>query len=425
MLRVGITLPEDGRKRSVVTLSDPDSVQIEFDGMPIEATGRLFTVSAAGQGLTVEVDGHHCEGRMLRLQYDDPGNFYTLDPVIAGRGFHWAKDISVKLPHILEITVVDGSIMAVNELPLETYLACVATSEMSSACPPSYLEAQTLVARSWMLANVEQKHVRLGFDVCNDDCCQRYQGFNNITEQSLRAAENTRGQVLMYGSAICDARYSNSCGGIMESFENLWEGRALPYMKTLPDSPHVFDVDLTRESDAEDWIRSVPECYCGPAFIPEKDLKKYLGHVDEAGEYFRWTLSISNAELSANIRDKLGLDLQAVRALQTRRRGGSGRLLELGILYIDGQGRDMETAVYKDYEARRVLHPKFLYSSAVIIESERGESGIPERFRYRGAGWGHGAGLCQIGGLGMSLAGKDSPSIVMHYYPGSRLEKIY
>ncbi|MBK7096084.1 MAG: SpoIID/LytB domain-containing protein [Saprospiraceae bacterium] len=179
------------------------------------------------------------------IEQNEQDSIIIVKDVIAGRGFHWAKKIDVKLAYRLIISVVNSNILLINELPLEEYLACVATSEMSSECPDTYIEAQSIVARSWMLANVEQKHVALGFDVCNDDCCQRFQGVNNLTEHSRKAARATRGKVLMYNNKIVDARYSKSCGGVMERFENLWENDPKDYMLNIPDAPGNIIVDLT------------------------------------------------------------------------------------------------------------------------------------------------------------------------------------
>jgi SpoIID/LytB domain protein len=277
-----------------------------------------------------------------------------------------------------------------------------------------------------MLANVEQKHVNLGIDVCNDDCCQRYQGLNNVTEVSRKGAEATRGKVILYDREICDARYSKSCGGKMETFENLWEDTPLPYMKNIPDMPEGHSVpDLTVEENARKWIMSTPkEAFCSSHTVPGNELKKYIGACDEEGEYFRWTVEIDNGDLSANFRDKLGLEVRAVKDLDIPRRGGSARSLELVVTYLDFEDRGHTTTVYKDYDARRVLHPKFLFSSAVIIDKV-GNGEVPKRFIYHGAGWGHGAGMCQIGALGMALKGYSTEEILAHYYPGTDYTKIY
>ena len=119
----------------------------------------------------------------------------TIFPVIAGRGFHWEKQIPISVLGDIEIKILNGHLFVVNHIPLEKYLMCVATSEMSGNCPPALLETQTIAARSWLLAASEQKHVELGIDACNDDCCQRYQGVENITKSAVHATENTAGLV--------------------------------------------------------------------------------------------------------------------------------------------------------------------------------------------------------------------------------------
>ncbi len=423
LLRVGIVLPEDRQDEISIELPAASHVQLDGQTLTMEQDSLLNVVMRDG-GLACSLGERTFTGKSLAIAHAEKA--FLIRPVIAGRGFHWAKHIDVNLPDKIEISVTDGHLLVVNELTLEKYLACVATSEMSAACPPSFLEAQTIVARSWMLANIEQKHVNLGFDVCNDDCCQRYQGINNLSAESEKAAADTSGQVLMYAGSICDARYSKNCGGIMERFENLWENTPLPYMKSISDSAEPIIRDLTNEDEAREWILSSPDCFCGPTHIPQTDLKKYLGHVDEAGEYFRWTVKITEEDLRANLKDKAIPDIAKVVDLKTLKRGGSGRLLELGITYETEGGDTKEMTVIKDYEARRLLHPSFLFSSAVIIEKETDPvSGQPAGFVYRGAGWGHGSGLCQMGGLGMGLDGYSSEEIVLHYYPGSHLEKIY
>ncbi len=426
-LRVGIILPEDKQNSLSLKISDLHSTSILINNsQTVPVSDKKIEISVNETG--IELKGHRGVEPVTSLKFfqnSDTG-YILVEPVIAGRGFHWAKYISVKLPYTLEIKIVDGSLVLINKLPLESYLACVATSEMGAECPEASIEAQTIVARSWMLANIEQKHVNLGFDVCNDDCCQRYQGINNLTPQSKAGAMNTRGQVLIYNNEICDTRYSKSCGGIMEKFESLWENKPLSYMQNIPDAKENICVDLTKEQEMKKWVNSVPRTFCSPHYIPENQLKKYLGNVDEEGKYFRWTVETSRQELVENINEKLKLNVKTVLSLIPLKRAGSGRMLELEIRYIDSNDNPQSVIIEKDYEIRRVLHKMFLFSSAIIIEEVKPEgSEYPEGYIFKGAGWGHGAGLCQIGALGMALNGYKTDEIVYHYYPGSKLKKIY
>jgi SpoIID/LytB domain protein len=346
----------------------------------------------------------------------------------AGRGFHWQKRIDVYLPGNIEIACAEGNLILVNELPLEQYLMCVATSEMSAKCPLALIEAQTIVARSWMLANVEQKHIHLGMDVCNDDCCQRYQGTAHLSDFSIQGTCNTTGQVLMYQNKICDARYSKSCGGIMETFPTIWCGLHQDYLQAIPDASGDFKHDcypLNSEETVKNWINDIPNSFCSSISVPENSLTQYLGDVDEQGHYFRWQISLRQKEILDLLNRQLNLKANVILDLIPLTRGGSGRIIELKILFTDKENQKAEVIVERDFEIRRILHKGFLYSSCIYIEKKAYDSGIPAEFTIHGAGWGHGVGLCQIGALGMSLQDYGVAEILSHYYPGSHLVKIY
>ncbi len=436
-LRVGIILPEDEEESITIDipqephyymvskagnkfdLVSSDRIEFHLSESVISAFINAKAVAESNSWSIKPIDVEYRIGNKAGIKVKD---------VISGRDFHWKKFLDVYLPGCIEIKCVGKSLILINELPIEQYLMCVATSEMGAACPEALIESQTIVARSWMLANVEMKHRALGMDVCNDDCCQRYQGTTHLTDQSIKGALNTSGKVLMYGDNICDARYSKSCGGVMETFENVWEGEPLPYLQAIPDAPDGFihnALPLNSEESVRKWIENSPETFCSPAFVYEKDLKNYLGNVDEEGEYFRWNFRYTQKEITALLNLKLDIDAVAILAIRPVKRGYSGRLIKVQVDYrhIDGQ---QESVIMEDqYVIRQTFHELFLYSSAFVIDIEKGIEDIPEAFILKGAGWGHGVGYCQIGALGMSLKGFTAEDIVYHYYPGSTLKKIY
>ena len=279
-----------------------------------------------------------------------------------------------------------------------------------------------------MLANVEQKHRHLGFDVCNDDCCQRYHGTGNLTQKAIAGAKATRGQVIMYDNQICDARYSKSCGGMTERFEILWDGPPLPYLQNKFDASEKFnwdDLPLSEEPNLRKWIDAAPACFCSPEIVPEEILIKYIGDVDEEGQYYRWQFDYSQQEMTDLLNNKLTIAASCIIKILPIKRGGSGRLNKIKIEYRDAYGKTNFVEVDTEYRVRQVLHHSFLYSSALYIERSGFVDKIPGKFSLHGAGWGHGAGLCQIGALGMALIGYHTIDILEHYYPGSRLETIY
>ncbi len=66
-----------------------------------------------------------------------------------------------------------------------------------------------------------------------------------------------------------------------------------------------------------------------------------------------------------------------------------------------------------------------MYSSAFVVDIERDGAGVPVQFKFRGGGWGHGVGLCQIGAAVMASRGKPAEEIVRHYFPGAELSRLY
>jgi len=433
IIRVGVVLPEDNFQTLSIEVPDTPEYYITNSKKDKKdlVSGDILKIKYVDNKCNCSINGN-------KLSIDD---FWKVVPksdiimshkvglkileVVSGRGFHWQKNIEVCVSGIIEVKALDGNLCAINELPIEEYLMCVATSEMGRECPTELIESQTIAARSWMLANVEQKHVPQGFDVCNDDCCQRYQGTTHLSDQSIKGAMNTYGQVLMYHGQICDARYSKSCGGVMETFENIWEETPIDYMQAIPDAPKDFQnpyLPLDNEKKVVEWIKSVPNTFCSPHSISERELKKYLGSVDEEGSYFRWEFYFTQEKITDLMNQKLNLDADNILEILPVKRGKSGRLTEIQIVYLNN-GEKKEYNLKDQYYIRQAFHESFLYSSAFFIVKDDKE--IPEYFELRGAGWGHGAGYCQIGAVGMALKGYATDEILYHYFPGSKLEQIY
>jgi SpoIID/LytB domain protein len=404
LIRVGLILPEDKLTSIAVSFSDSQFYEIETGNRlhPSCKNSDQLTINCDNGKLVIPELGIIDTSLKIIPSIPDENPSLILNGIPAGRGFHWEKQIRASYWGTMEFSIQDGKMMVVNELPLEQYLACVATSEMSAQCPLEFLKAQTIVARSWLLANIEQKHRHLGFDICNDDCCQRYQGMANCTDASIQSTKATHGQVIMYDHIICDARYSKSCGGITENFEHVWDGDPVPYLKSIHD---------VNES-------SVP--FCSPEIVPESSLKSYIGNVDEKGQYYRWTYEATQKELIQSLKEKRQVNVVKIQNLTPLKKGLSDRIIVLRIDYEDEKGNHQEIDIHSEYEIRNIMSPSFLYSSAFMIEKTE-----DNQFLLHGKGWGHGAGLCQIGALGMALSGKTSEMILNHYYPNSRLRHLY
>ncbi|HEX8088872.1 MAG TPA: SpoIID/LytB domain-containing protein, partial [Blastocatellia bacterium] len=223
---------------------------------------------------------------------------FTVHDITIGIDFHWERKEAQQFKGALRLMATGEGLSLINELPLESYLVSVISSEMSASCPAALLRAHSVVSRSWLLAQLSrteggiqagderagpgesrapERHTdetirwydresHTDFDVCADDHCQRYQGISKaFSPQAFDTVLDTRGSVLVSGGEICDTRYSKSCGGMTELYRAAWEDRDVPYLSPVYDGPggaRDYRMPLADELNAEAWITSSPPAYC-------------------------------------------------------------------------------------------------------------------------------------------------------------------
>ena len=388
--------------------------------------------------------------RLLFSPVDEQNDSFTLKDVVIGVSFHWRRQEDQTFRGALQFIVERGMLTAINILPVEDYLASVISSEMSANASLELLKAHAVISRSWLLAQIHKDNVataanaglhqefeassddeeikwwdrddHVNFDVCADDHCQRYQGITRASTEAVRQAiEATWGQVLMYGGELCDARFSKSCGGVYEQFENCWQDDHHPYLVARRDDDDEMNFpDLTREDNAADWILSSPHAHCNTT--DKEILSQVLNDYDqETPDFYRWRVEYTQEELSRIIRERTGDDYGRIIDLEPVARGTSGRLYKLRIV-----GEKMTKTIGKELAIRYALSQSCLYSSAFIVEKiNEGNDEFPEKFILRGAGWGHGVGLCQIGAAVMGAKGYDYKQILLHYFIDAQIKTIY
>ncbi|MFZ6037665.1 MAG: SpoIID/LytB domain-containing protein [Bacteroidota bacterium] len=377
---------------------------------------------------------------------DPHKNAFELKDVTIGVNFHWERKEDQRFLGGLKFIVENDAVTAINIVALEDYLTSVISSEMSATSSKQLLKAHAVISRSWLLAQTAKnksiandyrteyrtstelirwydREDHLHFDVCADDHCQRYQGITKESTDLVKTViEETRGETLVYDGSICDARFSKCCGGAMETFENVWEPIAYPYLQGKADTLDTSFVlpDLTIEENADEWIRSAPPAFCN-THDPHV-LKQVLNDYDqETSDFFRWKVVYSQEELSNLIRERSGIDFGEIISLEPLERGTSGRIVRLKII-----GTDRVMTIGKELEIRRTLSKSHLYSSAFVVDTEgENDEGIPQQFTLTGAGWGHGVGLCQIGAAIMAEQGYDYEEILQHYFPETQIDKKY
>lgn len=381
------------------------------------------------------------------IETTQPDDSFTLHDVTIGINFHWQRDEDQKFKGSLKLQAEADEVRAVNILSVEDYLVSVISSEMSATSSLELLKAHAVISRSWLLAQIEKNKTlkqessayrtvyktdtefikwydredHENFDVCADDHCQRYQGITrSSTKEVEEAVENTRGELLVYGAAICDARFSKCCGGMVELFENVWEPVHHPYLQSFVDNdkePSGFILDLKKEEMAVKWIIGQPEAFCNTR--DKKILSQVLNDYDqETNDFYRWVVTYTQQEISELIANRTGVDFGLVQEIIPVERGDSGRLIKLKIV-----GDKKQLVIGKELEIRKALSASHLYSSAFLVHKTNEDGQI--RFTLRGAGWGHGVGLCQIGAAVMGAKGYSYQEILMHYFRGATLERRY
>jgi stage II sporulation protein D len=370
----------------------------------------------------------------------------TLCNVTIGINFHWErKEDQTFEGNMRFLTDAHGTISAINDIGVEQYLQSVISSEMNAEAHLEFLKAHAVTSRSWLAAMLERqkkfKNVRMPsqrsqdtkdeiirwydredhaqFDVCADDHCQRYQGITKVIAKSAEEAVlATRGQFILYNNEICDARFSKACGGRTELFEHTWEETPIPYLQSVSDSAQT-QLQLLNEADAERWILSSPDVYCNTS--DGKILKQVLPSFDqETTDFFRWKVEYTQEQLLNILHTKSKIDFGVLMDIVPLSRGASGRIYKLKVV-----GRKRTIIVGKELEIRRWFSKTHLYSSAFIVKTERDAKGVPVRFKFLGAGWGHGVGLCQIGAAVMAENGYKAEEIVKHYFRKSELRRLY
>ena len=328
-----------------------------------------------------------------KIEYEQRAHTFLLKNVRIGIGFHWDRHEDQEFAGELEIrNNPDGTQTAINTIDIEDYLCSVISSEMNANSPMELLKAHAVISRSWAMRAMEHPNHE-GYHVCADDHCQRYEGLRRMNERAVQAVRETAGQVLIHvqrdkvqgtKEEICDCRYYKCCGGKSEIWRTCWENIDVPYIQSV-------------------------ECpYCGR--VSAKTLRLVLNDYDQDTKDFHdWQVTYTDDELDEIVNARYP-GIGHVLALEPLHRGASGRIDSLRVV-----GSERTEVIGKELNIRYALSRKCLYSSWFDVNHADG------RWTLTGHGWGHGAGLCQIGAAEMAEEGFNYEQILAHYYVGTRI----
>jgi stage II sporulation protein D len=292
----------------------------------------------------------------------------------------------------------DGSLVAANAVGEDKLLAGLVPAEMYPDAPPAALEAQAIAARTELLQKIGRRNLTDPFLLCSTQQCQVYAGAGKEDARTTRAIEKTRGIVLLRdGGGLVDVRYSASCGGHTEDNDAIWGGEPDPSLRGRADTPTA---PMTRITD--DNL---------DAFLASDPKDTWCGRVDHGKNKFRWTETLSLADVTTRVAVEYA-QLGRITNMTAKQRGVSGRI---EVLTLTGERGTAD--VTGDLHIRRLLGG--LRSTLFAIHKDG------DKLVLRGAGFGHGVGMCQLGAIGMAEAGKTNAQILGHYYRGTHLHKLY
>ncbi len=310
-----------------------------------------------------------------------------------------------------------GKVMAISELPLESYIKRVIFSEIGTDLPVEFSKSLAIVSRSEVLARVEHKHLGDPFDLCDWGHCLRYYGKDFDDPNIEQAVEETRGQVILSDhNNICDTYFNLICGGHTEDATGVWEMDEAPQFHGKYDwkeIPKDFTT-LQDEGMVRRWIVSRPDAWCNLRG------RSVPGSLEQYKKYFRWEVDYTRKDLENIIRRKTGEDIGDLFDIVPLRRGRSGRLKEIELI-----GSLKNYRITGELNIRESLAYDYLESSCFVVEKELDNIGTPISFTLVGAGQGHGVGMCKTGAAVMALEGYKSQEILNHYFENCEIRSIY
>jgi SpoIID/LytB domain protein len=330
----------------------------------------------------------------------------------AAAGWSSAKRTSPRYRGTIEIRLNDQArLTAINTLLLEEYVKGIVPSEIGGESPYESLKAQAIAARSEAYHKLGlEHHINDLYDFCGKVHCQNYLGVEEQTPASVRAVDETRGQVLVYQNQVIDAVYCHSCGGVSADSADVWRSLNFPFFQAVYDRRFWRSLaNLSSEQSADAWLSSRPDVFCN---------SDQRGFPDYAKKYFRWTRRMSGAALQRAVNETQNVG--QVLDLQVIERTESGRVRVLRVVgsktSIPFTGSEKICALFND-----------LPSSFFIlrVDHDTAEPHAVKSATIQGGGFGHGVGMCQMGAYMMAKRGYLSLDILSHYYPKTTIRKIY
>ena len=454
----------DGRvKAGVITHEEfPELIRVvigssNFDGwlhnsVSVTASGNFWVTAgssedarllelAPGQRFTVsDIENTDLLGHSRLFFHTYPNE--TL--LLMGLGRNWPQGASPRYRGVIEIARELSGYTVINSLCLEEYLYAVVPSEMPSVYGLEASKVQAVTARSFAVHQIMANRFHEWGGNIDDSVIS--QVYNNIPENeiSIEAVEATRGMVLWYGDEIVRANYFSTSSGMTANSGEVWShGPTFPtytpsFLQARPQFSTYQAPDSDSDSDLDSSLNpnlNLNNEANASAFFRNQDIDAYDSH----SPWFRWSLEMTPAEVSASVNAQAGTHIGTLQNLVVLRRGAGGNIMELHII-----GDESDIIIQTEFRIRNILRPargpeggrdialrrhdgstllnlSMLPSAFFTFDKIRDHEGTIERIIFHGGGHGHGVGMSQQGVRGMVERGYTFDDILRHFYPDTIL----
>jgi SpoIID/LytB domain protein len=376
--------------------------------------GDSVTISALNKFLKTQINDEIIltnKNKMV-FQSENESALLKIKNVPYGVGWWWEGKEDRFYNCTIEVVLNKNDLIDVIAImPIEKYLQGVVPNEIGSDSPFEALKAQVISARTeTMHALISRKYAGENYDICSDVDCQVYGGINKKNSITDSAIKVTEGLCLTFNDEIIPAYFSSNCGGMSESIEKVWENRspAVDYYLSQFDSDDKLT--FNPKQNPADWIKSSPEVFCNPQY--HNQLPNW------SKNNFRWKIEIKKEVLNNNLNEIKPIG--KLKKIIIIERGHSGRIIKTKFI---GEKDSLELTT--ELSIRKIVNPPLKSSNFIIENYSTSDTEIPDNITLLGAGWGHGVGLCQSGAIGRAHSGQDYEKILFHYYPNTKIKKIY
>lgn len=270
------------------------------------------------------------------------------------------------------LKVYDVSKDAIAEMDIETYIEGVVAGEMKNDWPLEALKAQAILARTFTLKFIQDKHSKYeGADISTDVAEAQAYAAGDVNDRVRDAVGQTRGLAMTYDGEYPYAWFHAHSGGMTEL-----PSVSLDYNK---DDPEYLKPVASRESDkAPDSAK-------------------------------RWTASFTREQVAKACTDA-GVKVDAVETVEAGEKGESGRIKMLLV-----NGEPVSAASFRIQIGANRLKSTLI--TDITLDGDR--------VAFEGRGFGHGVGMSQWGAYAMAERGEDAEAIIRHYFQGVGIVKLW